>query len=278
MLIRADSLHLCPVPTTDFVSCLPVGYLEYMMDDQETAGSNNKSARLLRLFRLLKLLRLVRIKRIMERWEEELYGNRSIRIGKLIFLIAISSHWSCCGWFFSGDGSDGPPDGRDDGWVQRRFNTSEPADFTDQYFAAFFWSAMAIVKVGLADPIYRPDQDAEKFMTLISFFLGLAITSVIIGQVSDMIAHNNPAEKVRTDQIGIIHGFLHEKKIAPWLTRKIRGHFSNLYAERGTGARAAATLAGWLAGWLLSIATAWSSPALVHIMRHRRSPTARLLG
>eukprot|EP01047_Picozoa_sp_COSAG01_P129401 COSAG01_NODE_58855_length_303_cov_1.254902_2_plen_43_part_01 len=43
------------MPTTDFVSCLPVGYLEYMMDEHETAGSNNKSARLLRLFRLLKL-------------------------------------------------------------------------------------------------------------------------------------------------------------------------------------------------------------------------------
>lgn len=217
----------------DFVSCLPIGYLEFVVWDEDSSSSSTRGVRLLRLFRLLKLLRLVRIKRLLERWEEELYGNTSIRIGKMVFMVMIMSHWSCCGWYFSGDGTE---DGKD-GWVQSRFSNLTNADFDERYFASFFWSAMSVVKVGIADPVYRATQVAEQWMTLVSFLLGTFVTSVIIGQVADMIAHANPAEKARNDAIGAVHGFLHERRIPPWLTRRIRVHFRTLYAERGTAYR-----------------------------------------
>ena len=44
----------------DFVSCLPFGYIEYIIDVDSDDMKNNKAFRLLRMMRLLKLLRLAR--------------------------------------------------------------------------------------------------------------------------------------------------------------------------------------------------------------------------
>jgi len=65
----------------DFVSCLPLSYIEYLDDGDATESSSSraKAVRLLRMLRLVKLLRLVRLKRILDRWEEEMYGNKSLR-------------------------------------------------------------------------------------------------------------------------------------------------------------------------------------------------------
>lgn len=43
-----------------------------------------------------------------------------------------------------------------------------------------------------------------------------------------MIAHSNPAEKARSDAIGLVHGFLHERRVSPWLTRRIRNYYTTL--------------------------------------------------
>ena len=76
------------------MSCLPLSYADYFfVQTGDIERSNNKLVRLLRAFRLLKLLRLVRIKRILDRWEEEMYGKRTLRVGKLIFAIIVASHW-----------------------------------------------------------------------------------------------------------------------------------------------------------------------------------------
>lgn len=159
----------------DFVSCLPLSYAEYFMEKEEGGGSGNRAVRLLRLFRLLKLLRLVRIQRILQRWEEEMYGNRSIRIAKMIVLIGMASHWCACGWWFCGDGTDS----KYDGWVQVAFGNETQLAAVDQsskYFMSYFWSAMAVVKVGLADPDYRAGEPIEKSMVLVSFLMGTFIT------------------------------------------------------------------------------------------------------
>ena len=64
--------------------------------------------------------------------------------------------------------------------------------------------------------------------------IGALVMSIIIGQVSDMIAHANPGEKAKNDAVGLIHGFLHEKKISQPLTRRVRTFMSNMYQEKGT--------------------------------------------
>ena len=67
--------------TVDFLSCLPVSYFQYILDDSSTA--NQAVLKTLRLLRLIKLLRLFRIKRILDRWEEEMHSASSLKLAKL---------------------------------------------------------------------------------------------------------------------------------------------------------------------------------------------------
>lgn len=67
-----------------------------------------------------------------------------------------------------------------------------------------------------------------------AYLLGAFVLSVIIGQVSSMIAHSNPGEKAKADCVGLIHGFLYNRKVSPVLTRKIRTFCNVMYDERGT--------------------------------------------
>lgn len=225
----------------DFLSCLPLSYAEYTMDDGSESASRNKAVRLMRLFRLLKLLRLVRIKRILDRWEEEMYGVRALRIGKLIFIVLAISHWMASGWYFCGVSEPRiGPDGRtmSQGWALDMWsNHSEyPPGRLEKYFTSYFWASMSTLMVDTtsAVPDSSPETWEEKVMYVMSFSMGTLIVSIIIGQVSDMIAHANPGEKHQSDLIGMVHGMLHERKVSAVLTRKIRSHFSNVYKMRGT--------------------------------------------
>lgn len=250
----------------DFMSCLPLSYAEYFVDDTSTSGAGslgglmaggddetfsssrqNKLVRLLRLFRLLKLLRLVRIKRILDRWEEEMYGVRALRVGKLVFTVFACSHWVACGWHFVGD--TGPRLGADgvstiQGWASEMFPDRllsgsicvQDCNFASRYFTSFFWAQMSTLMVDTtsAVPDSTPELWEEKLVYMISFSLGTLVISIIIGQVSDMIAHANPGEKHRNDTIGMIHGMLHERQISAQLTRRVRAHFQTLYKVKGT--------------------------------------------
>eukprot|EP01050_Picozoa_sp_SAG11_P002219 SAG11_NODE_108_length_16386_cov_20.828329_13_plen_359_part_00 len=104
----------------DFLSCLPLNYIEYyhaaqMVEstsnlpagevDIETQASKNrlsKLARLGRVARLLKILRLVRFKKLIERYEEELYSVGAFRLMKLVVAISILAHWLACAWYYFG--------------------------------------------------------------------------------------------------------------------------------------------------------------------------------
>ena len=57
-----------------------------------------------------------------------------------------------------------------------------------------------------------------------------------IGSMSDIISHSNPGEKRKNDAVSVVKGFLHERKMPPLLTRRVRAHFSLLYTMRGTTA------------------------------------------
>ena len=205
----------------DFVSCLPLSYLEYFVkSDAKEASSRNKVVRLLRMFRLLKLLRLVRLKRILDRWEEEMYGNKSLRICKLLFAVMATSHWMCCGWHFVG-GAElqiGPSGTEIMGWATEMWGNQTHAEvgYAERYWMSFFWAVMATLMVDTmsAVPQFSCELMEEQIMYVLSFAAGTLVLSVIIGQVSDMIAHANPNEKHISDIISMVHGLMHERCVS----------------------------------------------------------------
>ena len=229
-----------------------------VVDEESGGGNNNRAVRLLRLVRLLKLLRLVRIKRILDRWEEEMYGASMLKVGKLIFLIFAASHWVACMWYAAGAPSEDQVEidalgNQIDGWVVKKYppyhvdengvNETVSYSFATKYNDAIWWAAMAVLMVGaetddINDNLWDglPQLWSEKIVYGIAMMAGAFIMSVLIGSMSDIISHSNPGEKRKNDAISVVKGFLHETKMPPLLTRRIRAHFSLLYTMRGTTA------------------------------------------
>ena len=65
-----------------------------------------------------------------------------------------------------------------------------------------------------AVPQFSCELMEEQIMYVFSFAAGTLVLSVIIGQVSDMIAHANPNEKHISDIISMVHGLMHERCVS----------------------------------------------------------------
>ena len=187
-----------------------------------------------------------------------MYGASMLKVGKLIFLIFASSHWVACLWYAAG-APGGDQVERDalgnqiDGWVSKKYPTyyldengaNETVHFSylTRYYDAIWWASMAVLMVGaetddINDCLWDglPQLWSEKIVYGIAMVAGAFIMSVLIGSMSDIISHSNPGEKRKNDAISVVKGFLHETKMPPLLTRRIRAHFSLLYTMRGTTA------------------------------------------
>ena len=97
----------------DFVSCLPVQYVQLMFNSGggDSEGPNTKTVKLIRLVRLTKLLRLAKIKRLILQYDALM--DFSWLIGLLISLASIvfTTHMLACGWSMVGDFDAMSPDG-----------------------------------------------------------------------------------------------------------------------------------------------------------------------
>eukprot|EP01043_Picozoa_sp_COSAG02_P037447 COSAG02_NODE_2809_length_7978_cov_10.863942_3_plen_290_part_00 len=223
----------------DLISCLPFGYIAYLQGDPDGLSSGNRSFKLLRL---LRLLRVARVKRILERWEEAMYGSQLLKMLKVVLLLLLAAHCLACLWYFLGR-TELPTDPADDilelpykteGWVHTKYVNYTEVTRAQLYFDSFFWSMSACLMVSSSDDPMSPTTTAEKWSFLASFFVGSLLFSYIVGTISDIIAHSNPGVTARNDAVGLFHTFLSERGMRPSMLRKVRGHVSQLYANRGT--------------------------------------------
>jgi hypothetical protein len=76
----------------------------------------------------------------------------------------------------------------------------------DHYFASFFYASMAVLMVGINDNEMSNQLDSEKWMFIAAFFVGAIIMSLIIGNMSDIIAHSDPGAteiKIRCEPLAL---------------------------------------------------------------------------
>lgn len=72
-------------------------------------------------------------------------------------------------------------------------------------------------------------------MSAISFIAGAVVMSLIIGNMSAIIASTNPGVTAIEERKGIISGFCNDKpEINKFLGRSIRGHITQYFASRAT--------------------------------------------
>eukprot|EP01043_Picozoa_sp_COSAG02_P021990 COSAG02_NODE_1129_length_14415_cov_828.291911_7_plen_797_part_00 len=221
----------------DVLASFPFSYIVHFIDGGEDANSH-KLLKVLRLLRLMKLLRLVRIKRIMDRWEDEMYSTDGlVMLFKLAFLVALCSHWLCCTWFFVGTlpAELGPGETSEilPGWVEANWPQHESMDQSELYFESFVWSGLAVLMVQGSE--LSPETAAwEKAIYVVAFLVGAVVMSLIIGNMSDIIAHANPGQSAQKDLNGQVHAFLHDRKVDKGLTRRVRNHFNHHYRTAAT--------------------------------------------
>eukprot|EP01052_Picozoa_sp_SAG31_P038439 SAG31_NODE_5137_length_2720_cov_1.492560_3_plen_314_part_00 len=115
----------------DVISCLPVGYLQYLnIDGLTSAGDQTKAVKVLRLMKLTKMLRLGRLKRILQ--ERQNAHSILIQAGFGILgtlgLISLLSHMMACIFFYIVEScTDGSFDRFSEDWQAIAVESSAPA-------------------------------------------------------------------------------------------------------------------------------------------------------
>jgi CRP-like cAMP-binding protein/Ca2+-binding EF-hand superfamily protein len=112
----------------DLLSCLPVGYVQYVMDS-DNANSDFRSVKALRLIKMTKMMRLARIKRILSRHGNDVNYQQYMNIGFTVFVIALMVHLLACFFYLLGDYSETLDNGVVvEGWVLTEENWWGPDD------------------------------------------------------------------------------------------------------------------------------------------------------
>jgi hypothetical protein len=215
--------------TIDVLSCLPVNYIGYLpsmhansVESAEMKG--NKLVRLLRLLRLLKLLRLARINRLIARYEQEYYALvSSLKIFKVILVVACVGHWLCCCWYAAGaqesafDGPDGLPL---QGWVARHFSGDSTASPITEYGVALYWAMMTMTTVGYGD--IPPQTEWEYWFVTFAMLVGGFVFGMIVSFLGELSKDANPEESLRMRSSALLNAFVLKQERNPELTRRIR--------------------------------------------------------
>jgi hypothetical protein len=85
----------------DFTSCLPIGYMQYLVDDAGTDG-NFKAVKAFRLMKMSKMLRLARIKRILAKYGSDVNFQQYFNVGITLFGIVFLTHLLACFYYLIG--------------------------------------------------------------------------------------------------------------------------------------------------------------------------------
>lgn len=229
----------------DFVSCLPVNYLHFVVTKAETEGSPggpegayraNKVLRLLRLFRLLRLLRLTRLKRIMERHEEQVQQYADIiRMGRTGLFILWVTHVVACVWYFAGSEptDEVNPDGTTvQGWVAELYGGEDAAanangTAPNHYIASLYYAAMTMTTVGYGD--ITPNTTVERVTSVVSMMLGGYVFGIVVGIMSEITRNASFGESFKDMELGKVISLLRANDVPPSVSKRIRSYLSHHY-------------------------------------------------
>lgn len=163
---------------------------------------------LIRLFRLVRLVQIVKIFNLMK---SVAILPRYLKLQFIVVWSIILTHWIACGWLIV---NQYMPDG----------------DLTTAYNKAFYWSVTTLTTIGYGD--ITPTSNIGRFYTMVIMILGVAIYSIVIGNVAKIMTMADRYKEKSREKINDITLFMKHYNIPQRIQREVFSFYNHLFTKR----------------------------------------------
>jgi hypothetical protein len=251
---RVSRSYLSSWFIVDFLSCLPVVYVELIVNGPNAASNSTNNVKMfkgLRLLRLAKMLRLARIKKIIERQDEAVGPMlQSFRLVGVVTLLIFVGHLFACLWYFVGEEPQRLITGEivEYGWVQileQRWEDSTGSNTTDciqwqldttgmcvnlamRYTVAMYWSMTTLSTVGFGD-INANTENEMRFAVVVELCGGISF-AILVGSLSQLLTTRNASDMLYQAKMDEVREYLRHKEVPRDQRRHLLAYFDH-YCE-----------------------------------------------
>lgn len=174
--------------------------------------------RVLRVAKLLRLLRLARLFRILDRWREAIGLSHNLqRLGKLMFIMLMFSHWDGC-LLFLVSYLEGFPD---ESWVVRA-GLMEMTPF-EQYSWAVYSAVAQIFAISFG--VVDPKTISELYSFLVSLVLGATLYGFFVAALTAVLAEGDAAGQEYRRKLDKIQQYMKHENMRATLRARIRAYY-----------------------------------------------------
>ncbi|CAM9237533.1 unnamed protein product, partial [Hapterophycus canaliculatus] len=199
----------------DLVSTVPWDLLVLKIAvGNPSAATSTKLVRALRLVRLVRLVRLLKIPDFMEEWEySSPLGPSSVRLGRLLVIMAFSAHVNACIWYAAGLHTSAERN-----WIADYYCSEDgvSVDCPDSkqsfslYLTSIYFAFTTMTTTGYGDILPNRLSVLELTVAIASEVLGATVFAWVIGNLVNLVLNLNPAERNRKSMMSYLTEYIRE--------------------------------------------------------------------
>ena len=236
----------------DFVSCIPVQYIQYAVQGciegctEERNGSSVKALRALRLARMSKMLRLARLKRILLRYRDSFQNlMQYMSMYFLVAMICFSAHMLSCFFYLVGDqweecnwvspdtaGNENGPicdenENRLHGWVFMEWGEAVEAGRIPagtRYLTSMYYIFNAL------EPHFRTE--AELVFAVVAELVMALIYGALAGVISTIMMGTRGNEQESQRKLQSLRTWMHGHKFTKKMQTTVIHYFQQIWSTR----------------------------------------------
>ena len=233
----------------DLLSSIPYDNLFFLSSGTTQCGGTNRYAqasrllKLVRISRIFKVFRLLRVSKTFTKVRnliihyEDLYHvcipEVWIKTGQLLLLLFLGAHWIACLQFFVVAEAGFPPDS----WV--RFASLHDAPVGRQYVWSYYKALSQLLMIGFETPSAVNQSCAnvsewcaiEHWLTLLCLYFGAIFYSLLISNISLIIATTNVGSRTYRERVQRINEYARARALPASLRDKVKDFYSAQYAD-----------------------------------------------